>query len=225
MLTVCSPRQSKRDISEGTDLIVQRATQQDVYLRYQSASDMKEELEYVASEEDVRKPGFRWLELSVGVLVTFLSVGAWFAYSKFVEMRNDNEIQLKTNQQERAILQRRLDEVKKREESLKKANEAKFEKMMREQSRGLSPVTPAPISSGGQSSDEFSGMLDELKNKPSATMAPPMCLCLKTCLLPLAILPVKNTLQCSAMPILNLLAASNIQTSSGAMCRLLVMNQ
>lgn len=171
-LTVCSPRQSNEDISEGTDLIVQRATQQDVYLRYQSASDMKEELEYVASEEDVRKPGFRWLELSVGVLVTFLSVGAWFAYSKFVEMRNDNEIQLKTNQQERAILQRRLDEVKKREESLKKANEAKFEKMMREQSRGLSPVTQAPLSSGGQSSDEFSGMLDELKNKPSATMAP-----------------------------------------------------
>ncbi len=103
-----------------------------------------------------------------------MSVGAWFAYSKFVEMRNDNEIQLKTNQQERAILQRRLDEVKKREESLKKANEAKFEKMMREQSRGLSPVTQAPISSGGQSSDEFSGMLDELKNKPSATMTPNM---------------------------------------------------
>ncbi|HND08698.1 MAG: serine/threonine protein kinase [Candidatus Obscuribacter sp.] len=157
-LTVCSPANANEDISEGTDLIVQRATQQDVYLRYQSAQDMKEELDYVFQGEEEPKPGFRWLELVVGVLVTFLSVGAWFAYSKFVEMKADAEVQ-KTHY---SNLEKSLAEVRRREESLKRANEAKIEKMMRESSRGSSlspdalnipgfdPVGSTPLARGSQ---------------------------------------------------------------------------
>lgn len=165
-LTVCSPREIDENISEGADLIVQRATQQDVYLRYQSALDMKEELDYVSQGEPEAKPGFRWLELAVGVLIMFLSVGAWFAYSKFVEMKNDAEIQLKTNHQERLILERKLAEIKRREESLKKANEAKIEQKLRGDlsgaKSGSTSVKPFAATAPLSSDNSISNLLNEM---------------------------------------------------------------
>lgn len=150
-LTVSAPRNDDEEISEATDLIVQRATQQDVYLRYQSAADMKEELDYVFQGEDKTKPSFRWLELVVGVLVTFLSVGAWFAYSKFVEMRNDTEIQKNDLSQEKLKLEQAKRDLKEREDILnteKKKNQEAVDRMNRAQAQ---PQTPF-IDMGGVSS-------------------------------------------------------------------------
>lgn len=149
-LTVSSPRNEDEEISEATDLIVQRATQQDVYLRYQSAADMKEELDYVFQGEDQTKPTFRWLELIVGVLVTFLSVGAWFAYSKFVEMRNDTEIQKNDLSQEKLKLEQAKRDLKEREDLLnteKRKNQEAVDRMNRAQAQTQTPF----IDMGGTS--------------------------------------------------------------------------
>jgi hypothetical protein len=107
-LTVCSPRDINPDISEATDLIVGRSTQQDVYLRYQSALEMKDELEYVSDAEVEEKPGFRWLELTVGALVMFLSVGGWFAYTKYLELEKQAQSRLETAKMEQSRLEKML---------------------------------------------------------------------------------------------------------------------
>lgn len=111
-LTVCSPRDINEDIGEGTDLIVGRATQQDVYLRYQSALEMKDELDYVSEAEVEEKTGFRWLELTVGALVMFLSVGGWFAYSKYVELEKQAQVSLQMAKDEKSRLEKQLEDKK-----------------------------------------------------------------------------------------------------------------
>ena len=119
-LTVCSPQDINEDVSEACDAIVNRATQQDVYLRYQSALEMKDEIDYCLSDEPEEKSGFKHTELLVGVLVMFLSIGAWFAYSKFVEMKNDAQAQTDRNLQDRKALEARAEAIRKREEKLQK---------------------------------------------------------------------------------------------------------
>ncbi len=141
-LTICKPAEIDEEISEATDLIVQRATQQDVYLRYQSAQDMKEELEFVLQGEEEVKSGFRWVELTVGVLITFLSVGAWFAYSKFVELKGEVD----KKQSEISKYEKNIAEVKAREASLKKETVAKMEKLMRERQEDNLNQGQAPAS-------------------------------------------------------------------------------
>jgi serine/threonine protein kinase len=117
-LTVCSPRELNEDVSEACDLIVSHATQQDVYLRYQSALEMKDEIDYTLSDQPVVKQGFRYTELVVAVAVMFLSVGAWFAYSKFLELKNDAQAQLDMNREERLALEKRAEEIRRKEEKL-----------------------------------------------------------------------------------------------------------
>lgn len=126
-LTVCSPRDIDENISEAADLIVGRATQQDVYLRYQSALEMKDELEYVTSDVPEEKTGFKWLEITVGMLVMCISLGGWFAYTKYLELKKESEYQIGQNREERVLLQKRLEEIKRREESLKKIVEANID--------------------------------------------------------------------------------------------------
>jgi len=125
-LTVCSPRDVDEEISEAADLIVGRATQQDVYLRYQSALEMKDELDYVTSNQPEEKNGFKWLEMTVGLLVMCISIGGWFAYTKFLELKKESEFQLGQNREERVILEKRLEEIKRREETLKKMVESQI---------------------------------------------------------------------------------------------------
>ncbi len=125
-LTVCSPRDVDEDISEAADLIVSRATQQDVYLRYQSALEMKDELDYVTTAQPEEKSNFKLLEMTVGILVMCLSIGGWFAYTKFLELKKESEFQLGQNREERVILEKRLEEIKRREETLKKMVESQI---------------------------------------------------------------------------------------------------
>ncbi len=125
-LTVCSPRDVDEDISEAADLIVGRATQQDVYLRYQSALEMKDELDYVTTSQPEEKSNFKLLEMTVGILVMCLSIGGWFAYTKFLELKKESEFQLGQNREERVLLEKRLEEIKRREDTLKKMVESQI---------------------------------------------------------------------------------------------------
>jgi serine/threonine protein kinase len=119
-LTVSSPKDGRPDVSEAADLIVQRATQQDVFLRYQSAAEMKEELDYVLEGDERPVQQFKWLEITVGVIVMFASVVGWFGYTKFTEMQKNAEQALTANRAEQILLEKKLREVRLREENLKK---------------------------------------------------------------------------------------------------------
>jgi hypothetical protein len=140
-LTVCSPRDVDEEISEAADLIVGRATQQDVYLRYQSALEMKDELDYITSPQVEEKNGFKWLEVTVGMLVMCISLGGWFAYTKYLELKKESEYQLGQNREERVILEKRLEEVKRREATLNKMVEDKINRASASGSSGLSQTT------------------------------------------------------------------------------------
>ncbi len=120
-LTVSSPKDGRPDVSEAADLIVQRATQQDVFLRYQSAAEMKEELDYVLEGEEPRPAQqFRWLEVTVGVIVMFASVIGWFGYTKYMDMQKSAQIALDHNRQEAKKLERQLAELHQKELNLQK---------------------------------------------------------------------------------------------------------
>ncbi|HEY9733974.1 MAG TPA: serine/threonine-protein kinase [Drouetiella sp.] len=54
-LQVCSPKRINPNISDHTDEIVQRATAQDVWLRYQNAQEMQQELEFVPKQKQPLK--------------------------------------------------------------------------------------------------------------------------------------------------------------------------
>ncbi len=140
-LTVCSPRDVDEEISEAADLIVGRATQQDVYLRYQSALEMKDELDYITSPQVEEKNGFKWLEVTVGMLVMCISLGGWFAYTKYLELKKESEYQLGQNREERVILEKRLEEVKRREATLNKMVEDKINRASASGSSGLSQTS------------------------------------------------------------------------------------
>jgi len=134
-LTVSSPRDSRSDVSEAADLIIQRATQQDVFLRYQSASEMKEELDYVLEGSPQPVQQHKWLEVAVGVIVMMASVIGWFGYTKFMEVKKNTEIELDSNRTVRMRLEKQLEEVKMREARLTKIVEANISKDLKDGKR------------------------------------------------------------------------------------------
>lgn len=78
-LQVCSPKRINPKISDHTDEIVQRATAQDVWLRYQSAPEMQQELEFVPKQ----KQPLKLVQAAViGVGVMMLAGICVFFYSK-----------------------------------------------------------------------------------------------------------------------------------------------
>ncbi|MBS2006940.1 MAG: serine/threonine protein kinase [Cyanobacteria bacterium SZAS TMP-1] len=148
-LTVSSPRDSRADVSEAADLIIQRATQQDVFLRYQSAAEMKEELDYVLEGEPQPVQHFKWLEVAVGVIVMFASVIGWFGYSKFVEVQKNAEIALDSNRTERMRLEKQLEEVRMNEARLTKIVEANISKELKGGKREHTSLFSMPEGSNG----------------------------------------------------------------------------
>lgn len=86
-LQVCSPRKINPTISEHIDQIVQRATAQDVWLRYQTATEMQRELEYIPRQ----KPRLKLVQAAAGVvgLVAVLTA-TYIGISKVVPPRKDS---------------------------------------------------------------------------------------------------------------------------------------
>jgi len=143
-LTVSSPKDNRPDVSEAADLIIQRATQQDVFLRYQSAGEMKEELDYVLDGDPQPVQQFKWLEVAVGVIVMFASVIGWFGYTKFVEMQKTADMALSTNQKERERLESQLADVKRREAELTKIVQANASRELANGKSGHSSLFSVP---------------------------------------------------------------------------------
>jgi hypothetical protein len=154
-LTVSSPKDGRPDVSEAADLIVQRATQQDVFLRYQSAAEMKEELDYVLDGDQRPVPQFKWLELTVGVMVMVASVIGWFGYSKYVEVQKNATQELNENIKTQHDLKKQLDEVRLREASLQKLVAANISRDIRDGKNAHSIGFAAP--EGGESNNTAGG--------------------------------------------------------------------
>ncbi|HEY9677110.1 MAG TPA: serine/threonine-protein kinase [Drouetiella sp.] len=75
-LQVCSPKRLNPKISDHIDEIVQRATAQDVWLRYQNAPEMLQELEFVPKP----KQPYKLVQMAAAVvgLMLFVSVAGFF---------------------------------------------------------------------------------------------------------------------------------------------------
>ena len=157
-LTVSSPRDMRADVSEAADLIVQRATQQDVFLRYQSAAEMKEELDYVLDGDPQPAQQFKWLEIAVGVVVMFASVAGWFAYSKYMEVTNEAQQALRSNKETSKLLREELEKVKSHEESLQKMVNERVSLISKKGDENHMPLLGVPdgAAGGGQSPGESS---------------------------------------------------------------------
>ncbi len=104
-LQVSAPRKHNVKISERTDLLVQRATAQDIWLRFQTAPEMKEELERAllpSKSENVKMPS--WL---VAVATFIVVVVCLFGYARFSDMNKNRDEEKEANQK----LQRELKQV------------------------------------------------------------------------------------------------------------------
>lgn len=87
-LQVCSPKRINPKISDHTDEIVQRATAQDVWLRYQSAPEMQQELEYKPKQQKPLKL-VQTAVIGVGCLMVVLL--CVFFYSKIPTSKDSNK--------------------------------------------------------------------------------------------------------------------------------------
>jgi serine/threonine protein kinase len=110
-LQTSSPRKHNPRIGERTDLLVQRATAQDIWLRFQTAPDMQDELEQALVPGSGRNfKVANWVIAFMAILVTGLSV---LAFTRFADMnKNQSEEKAKT-----AKLERELQAVMKQQHS------------------------------------------------------------------------------------------------------------
>lgn len=84
-LQVCSPKRLNPKISDHIDEIVQRATAQDVWLRYQNAPEMQQELEFVPKP----KQPFKLVQMAAAAVGCLLVVSvAGFFISKMMPAKD-----------------------------------------------------------------------------------------------------------------------------------------
>ncbi len=113
-LQVCSPKRINPKISDHTDEIVQRATAQDVWLRYQNAPEMQQELEYKPKQQ---KPLKLVQTAVVGVGCLMLVLLCAFLYSKVTASKDAS----KTVIGDRGDLKQKDDEIRRLREEKNKA--------------------------------------------------------------------------------------------------------
>lgn len=113
-LQVCSPKRMNPKISDHTDEIVQRATAQDVWLRYQNAPEMQQELEYKPKQQ---KPLKLVQAAVIGVGCLMLVVLCGFFYSKM----NTSKDASKSVIGDRGDLKQKDDEIRRLKDEKNKA--------------------------------------------------------------------------------------------------------
>ncbi|HEY9714755.1 MAG TPA: serine/threonine-protein kinase, partial [Chroococcales cyanobacterium] len=106
------PRKINPEVSERTDLIVQRATQQDVWMRYQTAPEMKNDLDWTPKEP---VPRFRIVEtaLVVVVAIAVAAFGTFFALKMGALKKETASKGIDTSKLTDAELKKRDEEIKK----------------------------------------------------------------------------------------------------------------
>ncbi len=88
-LTVSNPKKLNSEVLDTLDRIVQRATQQDVWSRYQSALEMKEELIFLRSKiQPKAKPSKSKIWMIAAAAIGFLVVSSLV----FVKVQSDHEM-------------------------------------------------------------------------------------------------------------------------------------
>lgn len=106
-LQVSSPKQINNDISDRLDLVVQRATQQDPLLRYQSAAEMLEELEEKPQTESPR-PSLRLVDITLAIFLMVSSLGAFMLFVKLTDGdKGANQANKQTSTKDRIESERR----------------------------------------------------------------------------------------------------------------------
>lgn len=83
-LQISSPKQINSEISDRIDLVVQRATQQDPLLRYQSAAEMLEDLEEKPQAEAPRA-SLRLVDITLAIFLMVSSLGAFMLFVKLTD--------------------------------------------------------------------------------------------------------------------------------------------
>lgn len=113
-LQVCSPKRINPNITDHTDEIVQRATAQDVWLRYQNAPEMQQELEFVPKLKQPIKL-VQMAVIGVGCLMLIGLCG--FFISKMSPSKDSNKPVIG----ERGALKQKDDEIRRLREEKNKA--------------------------------------------------------------------------------------------------------
>lgn len=143
-LQVSSPKKLNASISDHTDYIVQRATAQDVWLRFQSAPEMREELD-VRPEPPKVKNRAKMMDVAIALVILLSTVGLAFLAMRLVEVHNDSDpdktqrIKMSELEQEKTRAEQRMKE----EQSKRLQAEERELKLLREYSaKEKAPAEP-----------------------------------------------------------------------------------
>lgn len=113
-LQTSSPRRINSDVSEHTDMIVQRATAQDILMRYQSAPEMREDLDQWKSGTKRKSSATTTAVISIVALIGLVVAGVGATWlGSFVQ-------QFSKTQAEQRLSKKQVEEAKAREEQWKK---------------------------------------------------------------------------------------------------------
>jgi len=117
------PKKVNPSVSEHTDLIVQRATAQDVWLRYQSAAELKEELDW-RQEEPKQRSSVNVLGIVIGVVSFAVAAAGLIAYSTISRNQHDAD--------EKGLKEKNyLQQLKEKDELISRLEKAKTEEERR----------------------------------------------------------------------------------------------
>lgn len=109
-LTVSNPKKLNNDVLDALDRIVQRATQQDVWSRYQSALEMKEELIFLRSKIQPKPKGSKnkvWMIAAAAIsliVVSSLVVAKMQSEHEMVEQEAANYRQMRAQAEQEKML-------------------------------------------------------------------------------------------------------------------------
>lgn len=109
-LTVSNPKKLNNDVLDALDRIVQRATQQDVWSRYQSALEMKEELIFLRSKIQPKPKGSKnkvWMIAAAAIsliVVSSLVVAKMQSEHEMVEQEAANYRQMRAQAEQEKLL-------------------------------------------------------------------------------------------------------------------------
>ncbi|MBS1953796.1 MAG: serine/threonine protein kinase [Cyanobacteria bacterium SZAS-4] len=140
-LQVCSPKRINPKISDHTDEIVQRATAQDVWLRYQNAPEMQQELEYKPKQQKPLKL-VQTAVIGVGCLMVVL-LGVFF-YSKIPTSKDSTKPVIGGDLKQKDDEIRRLRDEKNKALATIRAYQTKDDTESPLTDQSSAPLTPAP---------------------------------------------------------------------------------
>jgi hypothetical protein len=135
-LQTSSPRDLNPEVSLHTDMIVKRATAQDLLLRYQSAQEMKHDLEEWKKEKKEKNPVLKAVAITLGIVTALGIFGAGATFvGNLIEDKNRAE-------QESKQIELREQELKKKAAALQEIAQRQQGKLTDDISTHAAPSRP-----------------------------------------------------------------------------------